>query len=266
MRRFQRKVPSGIRAPVTGFPTIDRRVAYKDIKGEREKALIRQYKDGDRRAGETLLLAHAPLIARVVKRLMHRSHHDLEPGDLLSEAQLGFLEGVKRFDFSIGTRLSTYATHWALSYAGRSADDTGATIRVPVHVRSSLKKNPDTELAQCAKNAFGVCSLDAFLETEEGDVVLHRSIADDSPAQDDRIVANESLVLARRALDNCELTTIEREIVLKRVMSDEPETLDIIGQRFGLSRERIRQLEQSAINKIRRSYNIVAAQKERLTR
>lgn len=241
--------------PVTREVLAARRgISYKDIKGEREAELILRYQAGDRHAGEILLRAHARIIAYSVRRYRAR-WHDLEPDDLLAEAQLGFLEGVRKFDPSLGITLTTYALHWSRQGAMRSVHDTGTAIRVPVNQHNKRKRDRDDPRAHAARNAMRLLRLDAPIggEGDEGDSYGDHT-ACGAPLADERLSTEEERILVARVVDCAGLSDTERAIIERRVLADEPETLKEIGDSFGRCRERVRQLEETALHKLRKAY------------
>ena len=227
-------------------------IAHKDIKGEREAELVRRYQAGDRHAGEILLRAHAALIASTTKPYRHSRWHDLAPEDLMAEAQIGFLEGVKRFDPTVGVRLSTYALHWARRRAHRATADEGTTIRVPVHHHEGGKKGQKKHSNE-ARAALGVLRLDAPTGDEDDRTFADLAV-DGAPLADERLCAEEEREMVESILSRAGLTPRERTVLERRVLTDEPETLAEIGLSFGLTRESIRKIEAGALEKIRRAH------------
>lgn len=221
-------------------------VTFKEIRGEQQDDLIRRYQAGDRHAGEILLRAHAPLITRWV-RWYGRGKHDLEFADLMAEAQIGFLHGVARFDFTKAVQLPTYVTHWMRSRVERAKANLGSTIRVPVHLRDQRKKDraDDDPRAVAARNALNLRRLDAPIGDEDGATTL----ADVVPDEDDpeANVAEREDEHVRTSLAHAILAALperEADIIKRRAAG---ETLDDIGATWGVSRERIRQIEASAM-------------------
>lgn len=218
-------------------------VSHNEIKGDREAELIRRYQAGDRNAGEILLRAHHKLIAYYAQKYSF-GPHDLSPEDILAEAQVGFLQGVQRFDPTSGFALNTYTIHWIRHAVQRSKVDTGNTIRVPVHVHDSAKKRDPNDRLALAKNAARRLShLDAPIGDEDGATLGDILAGDDNPeeafaAQEADRVAVETLRAALAGLPPRLADVLRRRA--------DGQTHEEIGQAYGLSRERMRQIERLA--------------------
>jgi RNA polymerase sigma factor (sigma-70 family) len=217
-------------------------VTHKDIKGERETELILRYKAGDRHAGEILLRAHVGLITHYAKRY-RGNWHELDFEDLLAEAQMGFLDGVQRFDPGAGFKLSSYAPHWIRHYITRACHNVGTTIRVPVGRHDKRKNGSDDPLSRAANAALCPLRLDAPIG-EGDDRSLGEVVADeDNPEAE--VAERESAAFLASKLEQAmaTLSPMAVEVLRRRA---EGETLEEIGTSHGLSKERIRQIETLA--------------------
>lgn len=234
-------------------------LTYEDIAGEREHALVRHYQAGNRDAGEVLLAAHRGAIWQAVHRHC-RGSHDLELEDLYSEAQAGFLVGVSKYDFRPEAKLLTYAMWWIRHRIQRAKLEQGSTIYVPPNIVEQPKMSDGREKrgVQAMRAARNVVRLDEMIG-EEGTSSLLDMLPDEGPLPDGDLLTASSQKSMKVLLDHAQLTKQERLVVERRFLAEETETLKEIGDAVGLTRERIRQIEATALDKLRR-----AARRERL--
>ena len=244
-----------------GKPAASERVALKRAVREGEEARTR------------FINANLRLVVSIARRF---DGGGLSVLDLVQEGNLGLMRAVEKFDHTKGFKFSTYATWWIRQAIGRALADGSRTIRVPSHVRETYSlidqsterlatefDRPPTaaevakdtglskehvELARQHRNAL--VSLSTPIGAE-GDSFLGDLVADDTAeaAYDDVIRR-----IDRRVLDAQLARLSERErdvIVLRFGLNDEPCTLAEIGDRFDLTRERIRQIEARALGKLR---------------
>jgi RNA polymerase sigma factor (sigma-70 family) len=226
-----------------------RGITHKDIKGDREAELIRRYQAGDRHAGEILLRAHAKAIAYWTNRYGW-GRHDLAPEDLLAEGQLGFLQGVARFDPGRGFKILTYVVPAIRHRVQRARENLGSTIRVPVGQQEKLKA--DTPRAEAARSAFRVSSLDVPIGDEDGRTLGDLMVGEE-PHAEERLGAEEERAFVRAAVAQAGLSLRLLSIVERRVLAEEPATLEELADDYGVTRERIRQLEVKAMRKVERA-------------
>ncbi|MEU4447201.1 sigma-70 family RNA polymerase sigma factor [Actinosynnema sp. NPDC050801] len=246
---------------------------HPDLPDERQRELRALIRDGHV-AKNHLLEANLRLVVSLAKRYTGRGMPLL---DLIQEGNLGLIRAVEKFDYTKGFKFSTYATWWIRQAITRGMADQGRTIRLPVHLveqvnkLARIKRDLHQQLGREATNdelakesglspekvvdlldhARDPVSLDMPVGTEE-DAPLGDFI-EDSDATD-----AESAVISGLLQDDLRrvLATLDpREqsvIRLRYGLEDgQPRTLDQIGKQFGLSRERVRQIEREVMSKLR---------------
>jgi RNA polymerase primary sigma factor len=242
---------------------------------EEEVLLAKKIKKGDKQAREEMIKANLRLVVKIARDYEGLG---LPLLDLINEGNIGLMHGVERFDPAKGAKLSTYAAWWIKQSVKRALANQSKTIRLPVHVvdkvahirraevklREAFDREPtDEEVAEdlgldsrrvrlYRQASIAPMSLDAPLNTD-GDESVSEVVADPNARLPfAQIVQDSDLYLLREVLP-C-LSSREREILTLRYgLNDEsPKTLEQIGVRFGLTRERIRQIQEVALKKLRR--------------
>jgi RNA polymerase primary sigma factor len=252
---------------------------YPLLNGEQERSLAKRITEGDDEARNLLARANLRLVVSIAKKYVGRSP-DLTLLDLIQEGNLGLFKAVDKFDFTKGFKFSTYATWWIRQAITRALADQSRTIRIPVHMVETIAKYKQVSrrlsqdlgrepLAEEVALEMGVdvekiyqiekidqdtVSLESPVGSDDGEdkSVLGDFIKDDKILSPDQEVARRILAdQLREILD--ELSPKEREILkLRHGLEDGIyHTLEEVGKKFGVTRERIRQIEAKALERIR---------------
>jgi RNA polymerase primary sigma factor len=217
-------------------------------------------------ARDDLALSNLRLVFSIAKRYQGKG---LALEDLVQEGNLGLLKAVDRYDWRKGFRFSTYATWWIRQNVSRALADKGRTIRVPVHVSDTIhriEREIDEIEAQTGKpaSAFAVASrlgipekkISSLMARREEPIPVHLLDPDTMPETDcqdniERIALAELRVLIDRVLGDLDKRTAEVLCLRFGLGADDHLTLEETGERFGVTRERIRQVESKGLRMLR---------------
>lgn len=253
---------------------------YPLLTPEQEIELAQRIERGDLAAKELLINSNLRLVASNARRYQNQG---LPLADLVQEGMLGLIRASEKFDWRKGFRFSTYATLWIRQAIQRGLENSGRTIRLPVHVAQRSRKVgrverelsvrlgreptieeialetglPIDQIEEVRHQRAALVSLDQQVG-EDGDTALGDLLPSDQQAPEETAWDNERERLVHRAI--AQLPDTERTVLTLRFGTgrEEPQTLTAIGKRLGFSAERASQLEQRALKKLAESPELAA--------
>jgi RNA polymerase primary sigma factor len=242
---------------------------------EDERLYAERIASGDQEARKKLIEANLRLVVKIARKYTNQGLSNL---DLIEEGNIGLIRAVEKFDPSRNCRFSTYATWWIRQAVERAIANQSRTVRLPIHISSKVYKvsrsvnsflekhgrDPtpeetaqDTGLSvDLINNLYTMvvrtCSLETIID-DEGKLTLEEVLPD--TRTEEPLSAYEQTTRVEEIaswLDT--LGSDEKKVIILRYGLDgqDPQTLESVGKAFGVTRERIRQIEQKALNKLRK--------------
>ncbi len=247
------------------------------LKTEDERELAKRIEKGDEEARRIFIQANLRLVVSIAKRYVNRTPN-LSILDLVQEGNIGLSRAVDKFDYRRGFKFSTYATWWIRQAITRALADQSRTIRIPVHMVETISKYtqakrrltqelgreplaeeiaiemsmPVEKIRHIQKISQDVVSLESPVGDDDEDSTLSEFIPDEknlTPSQ----TASQTLLRDRIKEILIDLTPREQKILAMRFGLEDgvTHTLEEVGKEFGVTRERIRQIEAKALTRIK---------------
>ena len=244
------------------------------LTAEKEQELVRQMYDGNDSARDELIRSNLRLVVSIAKKYVNLGLSFL---DLVEEGNIGLIKSVDKFDLEKGCRFSTYASWWIKQSIMLALSQQGKTIRIPVHMvekisniqkvenelRTKLRRNPSME--EISKKAkMNISQIKKIKDAMKVQNSLSSTIHDDGVSElidviedvdSENPVDKLSVELIQERILHIfdVLTEREAKVLTMRygLFNTEPKSLEEVGKRIGVTRERVRQIERAAINKLK---------------
>jgi len=238
-----------------------------------ERELARRKDEGDEAAKRRLIECNLRLVMSITR---HYTRAGVPLLDLIQEGNLGLIRAVEKFDYTLGYKLSTYATWWIRQAISRALAEQGRTIRLPVHVADQVRRvtrarrtlgqklNRDPSVEEIAEEAgFTMEKVTMLLELVQDHVSLDTPIGDGESVISDLIQDHNAIEPEAVNADNARSTELagalerlnprQQRVLTERfgLNDGKPKTLEEVGVILGITRERVRQLETRALRELR---------------
>jgi len=254
------------------------------LKPQDEVELARRVREGDKEARTLMIVANLRLVVKIAHSY---THFGLPLQDLISEGNIGLIKAVERFDPAKGGKLSTYAAWWIKQFIRRALANKGKTIRLPIHAADKIFKmrramaKLECDLGREATNeelahelGMSVYKVAHLKSVSTCPLSLNTPVNEDESMQLGELVCDESALTPFESLGDkslredvsvlvSQLTRREAEILRLRFGLDgeSPQTLDEVGESLGVTRERVRQIQNGALVKMRNQMRQLAQQR-----
>lgn len=248
---------------------------YELLTADEEKQMFQKLREGNEDFRTELIQRNLKLVVAIAKK--YKGWCGLSFNDLIQEGNFGLMTAVDKFDYTLGYKFSTYATYWIKQAISKAIVEKGRSIRLPAHIVDKVSKVKKAEKALAQElgrhpseeeiaNRLSISALEVkdIIEMSQMTMSLDMPVTDDdedclvdfiedkkfeTPTQHmAKVDLKEQLLKVMRSLDER-----EQKVLIKRygLEDGEPMTLEEIGQEMNLSRERIRQIEEKALHKLR---------------
>lgn len=249
---------------------------YKLLTPEEEYELAKRVKDyNDKEARELLINCNLRLVVSIATKYQRQGTSLL---DIIQDGTLGLMRAIETFDYTRGFKLSTYATSWIKQCIMRNYQDTGNLVRLPVHIQEKIRRTSkarlelsqklnrepnDEELAEATNlslydirrfkeytHKYQLVSLDTPLGDSD-DSTIGDFVCSDGKSVDEICMQNSLKEILREQLET--LSKMEKNVITRRfgLNGGREETLEEIGNSYNITRERVRQIEQVALRKLK---------------